>query len=375
MPDRSARLRTLPPVAVDVLLAAVALAAQSAPFVFTAGSDGHPWTLLEFAPVLLVALPVLVRRWAPVSCLVATAAGVTAYSFVGGHGPDQPIWFGALICMYTVAERTPRRLRLVTLAISAIGVGLIGGVLGSVAVGVREAFLWGGAYALGRAADLRRAALEERAAQLERERRTAVERAAERERARIARDMHDVLAHSVSLMVVQAEAGPVVVRSDPERAEAVFDAVADAGRDALAQLRRMLGLLADGPNGLAPQPTVDDLPALVAGVGPRVSLETVGERRPVPADVGTAAYRIVQEALTNVVKHAGGAPARVALHWRPTELEVTVRDDGPGPGAPAGTGGRGLVGIAERAAACGGSAEFGPDSAGRGFVVSARLPA
>jgi signal transduction histidine kinase len=378
MPAWSARLRTLPPAAVDVALTVAALAAQTAPFLFTSRSDGGPWTLVEYAPVVLGALPVLVRRLAPVSGLLLTAVAITGYSLFGGHGPEQPIWFGALVCMYTVAERTSRRLRLVALASSALGIVLIGGVLGSVAVGVREAFLWGGAYALGRAAHLRRAysaALEERAAQLERERVTAAERAAERERARIARDMHDVLAHSVSLMVVQAEAGPVVVRSDPERAEAVFDAVADAGRDALTQLRRMLGLLAEGPSGLAPQPTVDDVPALVAGVGARASLETTGERRALPADVGTAAYRIVQEALTNVVKHAGGAPARVALHWRPTELEVTVHDDGPGPHPDAGPGGRGLVGIAERAAACGGSAEFGPDGSGRGFVVSARLPA
>jgi signal transduction histidine kinase len=279
--------------------------------------------------------------------------------------------------MYAVADLCARPLRSAALVFSALGIVLVGGVLGSVAAGVREAFLWGGAYALGRGAHVRRAyaaELEERAARLERERRTDAERAAERERARIARDMHDVLAHSVSLMVVQAEAGPVVVRSDPARAEAVFDAVAAAGRDALTQLRRMLGLLAGARGERTPQPTLDDVPALAAGVGRRVSLVTTGVRRAVPAEVGTAAYRIVQEALTNVVKHAGGASAQVALDWRETELVVTVLDDGPGPvGRPGG--GHGLIGITERAAACGGSAQFGPRPDTGGFRVSARLPA
>jgi len=183
--------------------------------------------------------------------------------------------------------------------------------------------------------------------------------------------MHDVLAHSVSLMVVQAEAGPVVVRSDPARAEAVFDAVAAAGRDAMGQLRRILGLLADGDAGAAP-PGIDAVADLVAGV-PRASLVTSGTARAVAADVGTAAFRIVQEALTNVVKHAGPASVVVTLDWAATELVVTVRDDGPGPGANPGSG-HGLIGIGERAAACGGSARHGAGPGGRGFEVSAGLP-
>jgi signal transduction histidine kinase len=182
-----------------------------------------------------------------------------------------------------------------------------------------------------------------------------------------------VLAHSVSLMVVQAEAGPVV-RDDPDRVEAAFDAISAAGRDALAQLRRILGMLADGA-ARAAVPTLDDVPALVAGVGPRASLVTTGDARPVPPDVGTAAYRIVQEALTNVVKHAGPATAVVALDWVGAELVVTVRDDGPGSDPGSGRGrGQGLIGIGERAAACGGTARCGPAASGRGFEVSARLP-
>ncbi|MFL6266593.1 MAG: sensor histidine kinase, partial [Actinomycetes bacterium] len=214
------------------------------------------------------------------------------------------------------------------------------------------------------------AALEERAAQLERERVTAAERAAERERARIARDMHDVLAHSVSLMVVQAEAGPVV-RDDPDRTEAAFDAISAAGRDALAQLRRILGVLADGAERAA-VPTLDDVPALVAGVGERASLVTTGRARPVPTDVGTAAYRIVQEALTNVVRHAGPATARVAVRYAPGQVAVEVVDDGRGANDQGG-GGHGIAGMRERAALYGGTLEAGPLPGG-GFRVAASLP-
>jgi signal transduction histidine kinase len=356
------RLRPPSPAAVDVGLTALALAAQSAPFLLTGRTGGGPWTAAEYAPVLLAVLPVLARRRAPVTCLVLSALGVVAYAVLGRDGPEQPIWFSALICMYTVAEQSPSGLRIAALLTSIVGVTVVGGVFGSPVTWVREVVLWGAAYALGRAAQLRRAYTELAADR-------AAERAATRERARIARDMHDVLAHSVTLMVVQAEAGPVVVRSDPDRAEAVFDAVADAGRDALAQLRRILGLLADGPA----DPTLDDVPALVAGLGARASLTSVGTPRPVPAPVGTAAYRIVQEALTNVVKHAGPARARITLDWTGPDLVVTVVDDGPGPGPGGGTvRGRGLIGITERAAACGGAASYGPGD--QGFRVEARLP-
>ncbi|HZA80224.1 MAG TPA: histidine kinase dimerization/phosphoacceptor domain-containing protein [Actinomycetes bacterium] len=250
-----ARLGTLSPTTVDIGLTVLALAGQAAPFLLTSRSDGRPWTAVEFLPILLVALPVLWRRRAPVVCLLVTAVGVAAYSVVGDSGPQQPIWYGALIVMYTMAAQTPRRLRLAALVASAVGIAVIGGVFGSVAAGVREGILWGAAYALGRGAQLRRAhaAME-------------VERAAERERAQIAREMHDILAHAVSLMVVQAEAGPVALRNGPERAEAAFDAIAAAGRDATTQLQRMLGLLREGEDPRTPPPTLDRLPDLVAGV-------------------------------------------------------------------------------------------------------------
>ncbi|WP_433261964.1 sensor histidine kinase [Actinosynnema sp. CS-041913] len=364
------RLRALSPASVDVMLTVLAFMGQTAPFVLTAGTSGRPWTVGAFLPVLLVSLPLIWRRRAPVACLVVTALGIAAYSVVGTDGPEQPVWFGALLAFYTVADLSPRNTRLVTLAASVVGIVVIGGVLGSASTAIREGFLWGAAYALGRSAHIRRAyatVLEERAASLEREREADAERAAERERARIARDTHDILAHAVSLMVVQAEAGPVVVRSAPDRAVAAFDAIASAGRDAMAQLRRTLGLLKDDAE---PRPAVDRVPELVAGVGPHVTLATTGERREPGPRVDAAAYRIVQEALTNVVKHSTGDTASVTLDWTAAELVITVADNGVP--APEPVPGHGLLGIRERAAACGGSAAFtaGPT----GFRVSARLP-
>jgi signal transduction histidine kinase len=239
---------------------------------------------------------------------------------------------------------------------------------------------------LGRLQRVNTEALEDRARRLEREHAADTARAAAQERARIARDMHDILAHAVSLMVVQAEAGPVVVRSDPERAEAAFDAIAGAGRDAMTQLRRILGVLKDEPvNGSSvrlPQPGVAALTDLVRQVGEttglRVELRATGEPRPLHQDTEVAAYRVVQEALTNTVKHAYASRARVELDWTEDELTLTVTDDGRGPADRGGVGngnggGHGLIGIRERAAACGGTARTGPGRDG-GFRVVVRLP-
>ncbi len=210
-------------------------------------------------------------------------------------------------------------------------------------------------------------------------------RAVAEERGRIAREMHDILAHAVALMVIQAEAGPVVVRSDPDRAVKAFDTIADSGRDAMVQLRRVLGVLKEegaGPQ-LAPQPRLTELAAVAERVreaGVRVELELPGPGRAMPGDVEATAFRIVQEALTNVVKHSGADSSAVRIVRAGEVLEVAVSDNGRGVRPRADrvvsdwSGGRGLVGIRERAAACGGRAEAGPRPDGTGFLVSARLP-
>ncbi|MGP3962063.1 sensor histidine kinase [Nonomuraea sp. 3N208] len=368
------RLRALPPALVDLMLTIAVLAAQLAPFT----SAEREWPIALLLPVLVATLPVLLRRRFPLTVMFVVMIAIPFYDIVG-NGPNQPIWYGWLVAVYTVAYTSPPSHRMVAIVVTAVGT-----LLQSVSVDtyVRGLATWVAAYALGRVATLTRQqslALRERTKRLERERELlererelAAERAAQHERARIARDMHDILAHAVSLMVVQAESGPLAVRTRPERAEAAFEAIAASGRDAMGQLRRMLGLLKESEGSRDPQPTLARIPELVGRVAQATLTET-GTPLKLSHDVEVAAYRIVQESLTNVVKHAGATSAEVHLAWEQDALRVTVTDDGHGP-HQAGAGGQGLIGIRERATACGGEATFGPAPSGPGFQVSVRLP-
>lgn len=370
------RLRELPPLLVDAALTAVILVAQLWPLLSGDSHDGRPWDWWGYAVAAGASLPLVWRRRAPVTVLI-TSLSVGALYDLADNVARQPIWYGATVAFYTVAAYSPRWKRLVMLVLTLSG-GML--VVGSTETALRGIVLFVAAYAIGRTAATSRAhaaALEERAAQLEKERQMEAERAAERERARIARDMHDILAHAVSIMVVQAEAGPVVVRTNPVRAEAAFDAIAAAGRDAMAQLRRMLGVLKEGEAPRAPQPTVGDLPALaghVSGTGLDVTFSETGEPRPLTPDCAVAAYRITQEALTNTVKHAGALHADIRLTWEDHNLMIDITDDGQGSGRGLPSGGNGLIGMRERAAACGGVATAGPRQDGPGYRVSVRLP-
>ncbi|MGW5156050.1 sensor histidine kinase [Nonomuraea wenchangensis] len=367
---------TLPPIWVDAALAALIWIAQLWPYVSRDNPAGGPWHWWGYVVVTLASLPLIWRRRAPAVALVAALLAIACYDLVDGVAA-QPVWYGALVALYTVAATCTRRVRITLFALSCGG-GLL--LVGSSDTAIRGVVLFVTAYAIGRAAAASRAhaaALEERAAQLTRERQVAAERAAERERARIARDMHDILAHAVSLMVVQAEAGPVAVAADPARAVAAFDAISAAGRDAMGQLRRLLQVLKEEEGPREPQPTIDGLPALaeqVRAAGIEVVHTADGEPRRLPPDAEVAAYRIVQEALTNIVKHAGATRAGLTLTWRDDALMIDVTDDGRGRGPAFPSGGNGLIGIRERAAACGGDAEAGPLPGGAGFRVRARLP-
>ncbi|GIE85411.1 sensor histidine kinase [Actinoplanes regularis] len=367
------RLRRLPPVVVDSGLALAALAAQLAPFVSADPPAGRSWPVGGYLVAVAVSLPVILRRRFPFWMLMASELAAAAYTLVP-DGPRQPLWYGALIAMFTVGARAPRWQRISAIVIIAWGAFIF---TGSLETAARGALLWTAAYAMGRAWASRQEhvrILQERALHLERER----ELEAERERSRIARDMHDILAHGVSIMIAQAEAGPVLMGKGPERAEAAFDAIAAAGRDAMGQLRRILGVLEAGGESLrAPQPTLADIPELVERVSSNgsvpVTLTVSGNPGKLTADAEIAAYRIVQEALTNVMKHARARTVTVALDWSGGDLAVTVVDDGDG--AVAGDGlGRGLNGIRERAVSCGGSATAGAVPDGRGFRVRALLP-
>lgn len=237
------------------------------------------------------------------------------------------------------------------------------------------------AWYVGRRIKGRRAYLalvEERAAYLERERAAEARRAVDEERTRIARELHDLVAHRVSMITVQAGAAQTVAQSDPARAMQAMEAVEQAGREALEELRQVLGVLrADGaPGALGPMHGLADIPELVAETeraGVDVSLSTDGTPDALPARVDLASYRIVQEALTNVVKHAGPDPgAEVRLSADDGALTIEVIDRGSGVSTLPGSG-QGLVGMRERAALLGGSFEAGPRPDG-GFRIMARLP-
>jgi signal transduction histidine kinase len=199
------------------------------------------------------------------------------------------------------------------------------------------------------------------------------------ERERLARELHDVVAHSVSVMTVQSTAARRVIAEDPPRAAMALEAIERTGREAMAEMRRMVSVLRPGPAGepLAPQPGIDDLAALVEqmeAAGLQVEMHVEGEPRRVPLAVGLSAYRIVQEALTNTLKHAGPVKADVLLRYAPGTVEIECSDGGGGAPAPAGdNGGHGLAGMRERATLLGGAVAAGPRPEG-GFRVKARLP-
>ncbi|MFC9296364.1 sensor histidine kinase [Streptomyces sp. NPDC057011] len=344
------------------------------PFVVPRSPDLPAATWASYGITTLAVLPLIWRRRAPVPVLAAILVAGGIYK-VAVDGPGQPLPYAGLIAFYTVALQCAPRVRAAVGLVSVLVVALsVGWETGTARELLFTLFVSGAAYALGRLQHTRQAyteAVEARAAELERANRIEAEQAAARERARIAREMHDILSHAVSIMIVQAEAGPVAVRRAPERAEAAFDAIADTGRDAMAQLRAMLGVLrTDEAAPRRPQPGIAELPELVDRVrtsGLRVSYEPTGTVRELPAALGATVHRVVQEALTNVVKHAAASAVVVRLEYGAQALTVTVTDDGRGPGGA--SGGHGLIGIRERAAAHGGTAQAGPGPDGRGFSV------
>lgn len=362
----AAKLHHLPSYVVDLALTGAVAAGTVGPVLVPPRS----WWIVALAVV--ASLPVLWRRRAPIP--VAVAVGLATIVLLAVQPPlpiEMP--YGSLVCAYTIAAICSPLWRRVTVVVGGAGVlvslvvpdeGLAG--YGFAAVSFVTA------WAIGTGVRARRTqidALRERARRLEEERAAAVER----ERTRLARDMHDIVTHSVGSMTVQAEAGAAVLRRDPDRAEAALAVIAETGRDTVGQLRRLLAALRTGDDGLAHQPGLDALPDLLAhsergGLGAR--LEEHGEPRPLQTEAAVAAYRVVQEALSNTLRHAAATSVRVSLRWSESTLTVEVLDDGRG---PTGGTGFGLVGMRERAAACGGTLQAGPGPRG-GFAVTLTVP-
>jgi signal transduction histidine kinase len=342
-------------------------------------------SVLDAAVGAAVALPLLARRRAPLLVLVLVIAlGYAGYARGASVGGSLQAWIVLNVALYSVAAHCDRRRAIVGGVIVAAFALLFeipklveGGRVDDLA---GEWLFLGGVWLLGRWVRQRRdrtADLERRAADVEADRAALAREAVADERARIAREMHDTVAHSVSVMVLQAGAAEQVLGSSPERAREPLVAIQDTGREAIVELRRMLGLQRDpvADASLSPQPGVGRLGVLleqVRAAGLPVELTVEGEPRRLPPGIDRSAYRIVQEGLTNTLKHAGPAHASVRLRYGERALELEVLDDGRGVVGTSG-GGFGLLGMSERAALYGGvlAADARP---GGGYALRARLP-
>jgi signal transduction histidine kinase len=327
---------------------------------------------------LATTLPVAWRRTNPVAATVAASLAwvipTDGYLFVG--------YVVAFLLYYSLAAYIgPAR---TVVAVAAVGVVLsvlsaairddvVGEYFGALPAVVLPTITGRVVRRLREDADR----LAELTVHLERERERAEHAAVAEERGRIARELHDVVAHGVSVIAIQADAAEAALDRDPELARTPLRTIRSSAKQAMEEMRRLLDVLReDGDGGeLLPQPGFGQVSELVEharGAGVDVTLAVDGAPRPLAPGLDLSAYRIVQEGLTNVRKHAAGAPARVTVKWAPHELALEVRDSGPGGGSN-GSGGHGLVGMRERVRIHGGELHAGPVPEG-GFAVRARLP-
>jgi signal transduction histidine kinase len=335
-------------------------------FIGTGPIEGDKVILVPTA--MAMTLPLAFRRRWPLATLLVVF-GAAALQEALTTPPDGIAGVTALlIASYSVAAYSKRRPAIV---------GLVGALALSVSSHAEDfVFAWvmiSGAWGAGRIVRRQNLLLEA----LAREQAARERAAVADERARLARELHDVVAHSVSTMVVQAEAGGSLLERDPAGAREAFDSITNSGRQALGELRRMLGLLrsADGESTLVPQPGLSQLDALVEemrGIGLPVELTVEGKPRPLSAGVDLSAYRIVQEALTNTLRHARPARARVTVRYGADDVELEVLDDGRG-SVNGSHRGHGITGMQERVRLYGGTLETGRSADG-GFSVRARLP-
>ena len=337
-----------------------------------------PLDLLGYLLLAVGPIALLDRRRHPAQVLVVVFAATLLYDVIGY--PSGLVFLSLIVALASAVIAGHRLVGWLTVVAGwalflwlpgAVGHGSTPNLLGALALAAWLLVLVGAAEAVR----IRR----ERMLELQRTHREEAERRASEERLRIARELHDVLAHNISLINVQSGVALHLLDERPEQARAALSAINDASAEALREMRSVLGVLrrVDEKLPRAPTPGLAQLPELVArsaGAGVAVELEIEGEQRSLPASVDLAGFRIVQESLTNVARHAGTAGATVRLSYGEDELTVVVEDDGRG--APAdvhSSDGSGIAGMRERAAALGGELEAGPRLGG-GFSVRARLP-
>jgi signal transduction histidine kinase len=379
---------------VQDLVLAIALAVVNVLSLLPYRGQLHP---LWLALVLVAAqgIPLAWRRSWPLAVMIVVGGVRIAYDQIGFGFAPFPL--GPAIAFYTVIDRSAPVWRWITAAAGTAGIAISLSAPGHNEPydAIFQVMIFLTAWAAGVLSRTKRAhlrAAESRADRAEAELDARAAREAAAERARIARELHDVVAHHVSLAAVQAEAAASLLPGRPEQARRSVEIIAGTAREALAELRRLLGVLrgpAERPE-TAPSASLTELDALldqVRGAGLPVDLTVKGRSSPLPPGVDLTVYRIVQEALTNTVRHSAAAKASVTLAYEPGYVTVSVADSGPGRdgaaapanGGPAGARARlaspgfGLAGIAERVASCGGNLTVGPTAAG-GFAVTARLP-
>jgi signal transduction histidine kinase len=346
------------------------------------GPTGPLW--FDLLAVTAIITPLLLRRRFPFGAPIAVGVAVGVTAFIDERlVPKDFIPFFAGSAAVFLVGLLRERAQAVAGIVLAIGVEALvayrdplKNLSAFIATCIVFILIWTVAFALGRKLQEADEA-KERAAQAEREREKRARSAVTEERARIARELHDVVGHSVSLMTVQASAVRRLLRPDQQREREALLVVERTGREALAEMRRMVGVLRrpeEGP-ALAPQPSLERVERLVEqarGAGLSVELRVEGHPQPLPAGVDLTAYRLVQEGLTNALKHARAERAQVVVRYGDGHVEVTVSDDGRGAGSGDG-GGHGLVGMRERVAVYGGELEAGARAEG-GYRLRARLP-
>jgi signal transduction histidine kinase len=372
---------------VDVLLALFVAAAAivGTQLAVHAGGGEGPIDPPAYLLLLAGASSLALRNRYPVAALLTVAATTVPYVWLGYPGGFYTLAVG--VAIWAAVSHGHR------LAAAAVGIGLVGVMAGAVVVvasghvGDADAPIWFGgwlvaSFVLGEVSRSRREYLEQveqRAMDAERTREEEARRRAGEERMRIARELHDVLAHNISMINVQAGVAVHLLDRQPEQARTALIAINDASKEALRELRATLGVLrgVDEADPRAPAPglaRLDDLVASASAAGLDVKVATTGNQRPLPPGTDLAAYRIIQESLTNVARHARAHEVAISIDYGAREVTITVDDDGDGP--PPGNAlraGNGLTGMRERASTAGGQLETGPRPEG-GFRVRARLP-